>query len=33
MTMPRGVVLDFPPLKGTGGGSIVRKFSDLALIL
>ncbi len=29
----RGVVSDFPPLKGTGGGSLVRKISDLALIL
>jgi hypothetical protein len=29
----RGVVSDFPPLKGTGGGSIVRKISQLALIL
>lgn len=30
MTMGRGVVLNFPPPKGTGGGYIVRKIPDLA---
>lgn len=29
----RGVFFNFPPLKGTGGGSIVRKISEMALIL